>query len=196
MISPSPFDQCNGCYYEGIGQANMPCLACTFGSKYKKRERLNPPSYASYITIPEKYRISYRETYKMLLDDSKYSEKRGNKEMRRRDLEIKNVIFNDPATIVYWKDGTKTVVKTQGNEPFDPEKGLAMAICKKAYGNEGSYFNQIKKWTDKYEPKEVESLYPSMMFPRVKLNFSTEEKEEFKKMLNRIYGVPGKTGEE
>ena len=42
-------------------------------------------------------------------------------------LRIKKVIFNDPATIVLWSDGTKTVVKAEG-EPFDPEKGLAMAI--------------------------------------------------------------------
>lgn len=60
--------------------------------------------------------------------------------------EIKNVIFNDPATIVFWDDGTKTVVKCQPGDSFDPEKGLAMAITKKAYGNKGSYCNQLKKW--------------------------------------------------
>ena len=60
--------------------------------------------------------------------------------------EIKNVIFNDPATIVFWDDGTKTVVKCQDGDEFDPEKGLAMAIVKKAYGNKGSYCNQLKKW--------------------------------------------------
>ena len=43
---------------------------------------------------------------------------------------IKKVIFNDPATIVFWKDGTKTVVKRQEGTEFDPEKGLAMAICR------------------------------------------------------------------
>lgn len=43
---------------------------------------------------------------------------------------IKKVIFNDPATIVFWKDGTKTVVKRQEGAEFDPEKGLAMAICR------------------------------------------------------------------
>ena len=64
--------------------------------------------------------------------------------------EIKNVIFNDPATIVIWKDGTKTVVKAQNNELFDPEKGLAMAITKKALGNEGNYFNTIKECLDTY----------------------------------------------
>ena len=60
--------------------------------------------------------------------------------------EIEKVIFNDPATIVLWKDGTKTVVKAV-NEPFDKEKGLTMAIAKKVYGNEGNYYNEIKKWT-------------------------------------------------
>jgi len=61
--------------------------------------------------------------------------------------EIENVIFNDPATIVFWDDGTKTVVKAD-DEPFDKEKGLAMAISKKFYGNKGKYFNEFKKWID------------------------------------------------
>lgn len=48
---------------------------------------------------------------------------------------IKKVIFNDPATIVIWEGGTKTVVKCMEGETFDKEKGLAMAICKKLYGD-------------------------------------------------------------
>lgn len=42
---------------------------------------------------------------------------------------IKKVIFNPPATIVFWENGSKTVVKAKG-EAFDPEKGLAMAISR------------------------------------------------------------------
>jgi hypothetical protein len=64
--------------------------------------------------------------------------------------EIKKVIFNDPCTIVLWADGTKTVVKTQNNEVYDAEKGLAMCISKKALGNKGNYFEVFKKHTDKY----------------------------------------------
>ena len=71
--------------------------------------------------------------------------------------EIKNVIFNDPATIVFWKDGTKTVVKCQDGDEFDPEKGLAMAIAKKAYGNKGSYCNKLKKWLPKEEQVDTNS---------------------------------------
>ena len=58
---------------------------------------------------------------------------------------INRVIFNDPATIVVWNDGSKTVVKAS-NEPFDPEKGLAMAIAKKALGNKGNYYEVFKKY--------------------------------------------------
>lgn len=64
----------------------------------------------------------------------------------KRLPDIKNVIFNDPATIVFWSDGTKTVVKCQDGEPYDAEKGLAMAISKKALGNQGNYCNVFKKW--------------------------------------------------
>ena len=62
------------------------------------------------------------------------------------DPSIEKVIFHDPATIVFWEDGTKTVVKCGENDIFDPEKGLTMAIAKKALGNKGNYYNQIKKW--------------------------------------------------
>ena len=48
--------------------------------------------------------------------------------------QIDRVTFNGPATIVFWTDGTKTVVKCMEDEDFDPEKGLAMAICKRLYG--------------------------------------------------------------
>lgn len=64
--------------------------------------------------------------------------------------EIQKVIFNDPATIVIWADGEKTVVKCQNGEPYDPEKGLAMAISKRALGNKHEYYNTFKHWLKKY----------------------------------------------
>ena len=65
--------------------------------------------------------------------------------------EIKNVIFNEPATIILWADGTKTVVKCQEGEGYDPEKGMAMAISKKALGNKGNYCEVFKKWLPEEE---------------------------------------------
>ena len=69
-------------------------------------------------------------------------------------LTIKDVIFNPPATIVLWMDGTKTVVKDQGEVFYDPEKGMAMAVAKKAFGNQGNYYNQFSKYLDIYEKKQ------------------------------------------
>ena len=62
---------------------------------------------------------------------------------------IKNVIFAPPATIVYWSDGSKTVVKCSEKDVFDPEKGLAMAIAKRCGGNKGSYCKEIQNWVEK-----------------------------------------------
>ena len=71
-------------------------------------------------------------------------------------VDIKKVIFNDPATIVFWADGTKTVVKCADFDIFDPEKGLAMAICKRVYGKR---FHSVFK--EFLPEKDEESEYPN-----------------------------------
>lgn len=59
---------------------------------------------------------------------------------------IRDVIFNDPATIVKWTDGTKTVVKAQKGDTYSKEVGLAMCIVKKMCGNKGNYNDVFAKW--------------------------------------------------
>ena len=77
---------------------------------------------------------------------------------------IKKVIFNYPATIVFWSDGSKTVVKCQDGDIYDPEKGLAMAISKKALGNKGNYCNEFKKWLPEDEEDVAEFRFDSSDF--------------------------------
>ncbi len=69
---------------------------------------------------------------------------------------IKKVVFNEPATIVFWSDGTKTIVKCGKDDIWDPEKGLAMAITKKFFGNEGFYYDIFKKWIP--EEKQMDTI--------------------------------------
>lgn len=80
--------------------------------------------------------------------DLKFELDKEKKEMKEKKLEILKVVFNGPATIVFWSDKTKTVVKCGKRDKFDPEKGLAMAIVKKMFGNKGNYYNIIKKSLD------------------------------------------------
>lgn len=70
-----------------------------------------------------------------------------------KPLTIENVIFNPPATIVFWSDKTKTIVKADYDyESYDPEKGIAMAIAKKLMGdNKGKYYELFKHWRKKWD---------------------------------------------
>ena len=46
---------------------------------------------------------------------------------------IDRIIFNNPSTVVFWTDGTKTVVTAMDGDEFSKEYGLAMAIAKKYF---------------------------------------------------------------
>lgn len=60
------------------------------------------------------------------------------------NMMYEKIIFNKPATIVIWKDGSKTVVKCQKGDKYNPEKGLALCFMKKALGNKGNFNNILK----------------------------------------------------
>lgn len=59
---------------------------------------------------------------------------------------ISRVIFSDPATIILWADGTKTVAKASRDDAFDPDKGFAVACAKKLLGNGGAFRREFAKW--------------------------------------------------
>lgn len=67
---------------------------------------------------------------------------------------IDKVIFNEPATIILWDDGSKTVVKCTDGEEYDPAMGFAMAYVKKLYGNTGGIFRACQKEYDKQMAKK------------------------------------------
>ena len=114
--------------------------------------------------------------------------------------EINRVIFNPPATIVKWSDGTKTVVKCGENDFYDPEKGLAMAIVKKTMGNQGNYNNVFKKWCgpwweqeDKYA-KFLADFYNNVMDGLVNRDDIEKVSEEEPKSRWMIYYRNVETG--
>ena len=75
---------------------------------------------------------------------------------------VKRIIFNPPATIVFWQDGTKTVVKCQNGEEFDPEKGLAMAVIKKGMGY--GIFNKLMEKAERgYPDIDINIDMPSLI---------------------------------
>ena len=102
---------------------------------------------------------------------------------------IKKVKFNPPATIVFWTDNTKTVVKCNG-EDYDPEKGLAMCISKKVLGDKGNYYEVFKKWL----PKEDDSDVVQKVLERIKpqtFEFELKPIDINQRLFEVLTGVPG-----
>ena len=137
--------RCTDCVFEKKASEEFPCNEC-YNKRHFRRKGKSTIHYNSIVTTNTINTIARPvNTFAIMTPAA-----------------IKNVIFNDPATIVFWSDGTKTVVKVQDGEPYDAEKGLAMAISKKALGNQGNYCNVFKKWLPEEEEddsKKIELLY-------------------------------------
>lgn len=76
-------------------------------------------------------------------------------------FEYKKIIFSGPCTIILWKDGTKTMARTNEEETFDPEKGVAVCFMKRALGEiEGK--KVLRKASKQYEDYLTENeIYPT-----------------------------------
>ena len=96
-----------------------------------------------------------------------------------------NTALAPPATIVYWSDGSKTVVKCSEKDVFDPEKGLAMAIAKRCGGNKGSYYKEIQSWVEKSGKKYPEKPAAGKAVDLdVLKKYSSEANKDFEKFLS------------
>ena len=67
---------------------------------------------------------------------------------------IDKVVFNNPATVVFWNDKTKTVVKCRDNDEFNEVYGLAMAVAKKYFGSSNALKKAAKKGSHPSEKKQ------------------------------------------
>ena len=63
-------------------------------------------------------------------------------------LKPERVIYNDRATICYWKDGTKTVVKATDDDHMTHEHGVAMAIVRKLFPSRQEFLRTVKSGHD------------------------------------------------
>ena len=54
----------------------------------------------------------------------------------KRYIHITDVMFREPAVIVKWSDGTKTVARCEENDTYSKEAGLSICIAKKFMGNQ------------------------------------------------------------
>lgn len=96
-------------------------------------------------------RVISEEEYKRLKSiEQKYyegnAERQGKKqkEQKLKSYIPKQIIYNGPATIVFWEDGTKTIVKRSKKEKDNKYNAFCAALAKKIYGN-NSAVNRVVK---------------------------------------------------
>ena len=63
---------------------------------------------------------------------------------------IKRVLFREPATIVFFEDGSKTTAICGKEDKYDKEVGLSVCMLKRVLGNQ-SYRSIMDKWCYKEE---------------------------------------------
>lgn len=71
-------------------------------------------------------------------------------------LDAKRVVFNPPATVVLWEDGTKTVVKCDLEDEYNAMTGVALCYMKKALGNTSRGLNKALRNAKNYIKEEKE----------------------------------------
>ena len=91
------------------------------------------PEYPSFVVTANKLTIGGRNPRKAVMPG------------------IKDVIFNDPATVIVFDDGTKSVVKATGDDVYCAEIGYLMALVKKLVDNKD--YDTILKTMDEYNQK-------------------------------------------
>ena len=57
------------------------------------------------------------------------------KELFCNQARVVRVVHNGPATVLFWDDGTKTVVKLQNGDTDDLEKAIMAGMLKRLYPN-------------------------------------------------------------
>ena len=68
---------------------------------------------------------------------------------------VKQVLHSGPATIVFWDDGTKTIVRCGDDQEFDPYTGFIAAFAKKMYGFTSRVKRMLKKVTAEQKVKKT-----------------------------------------
>lgn len=122
-------------------------------SKLMQKHVLNvAEDYTEYSKVPRttnchgtfKFERSFDEKEKERKEKMNEAEKENARKIAIK-FEPKQILQNGPVTIVFWKDGTKTIVRKSENSADDPYSAFCAALAKKIYGNN----SRVKKILDK-----------------------------------------------
>lgn len=95
-----------------------------------------------------------------LIKTVKISEKEKNI-MSTIDFRVKKIMHNGPATIVFWKDGTKTVVRLKEGDKYDPYAAFTAAVAKRVYGKTVKISEIVDRYSKDLKKIDIPETPPS-----------------------------------
>lgn len=172
--SKEPFDECQTEFYKLIERApftdadhNLCYQYSGVGTRFRNVAK---PNTTDVVTIDKMERRFMEQVHKARKVDHNKEEKEmiNCKPLRTTGLKasdiavkanihylpipgISKIIFNDPATIVFWTDGKKTVVKCMEGQEFNEYYGVACAIMKRFFGNNSKASAFVEKFKEEEE---------------------------------------------
>lgn len=113
------------------------------------KKTINKDVNVSYLNIAPSYVVKHNADYGGTLEE--YMHHYGVL-ARCEKIYITKVLYNNPATIVFWSDGTQTRNICPPDTLYNPDTGLAFCMLKKLMGND-----EVAKLFNDWELKDYRS---------------------------------------
>lgn len=121
----------------------------------------NSKDYIEYAKVPHTTNCHGTFKFERGFDEKEKERKEKMNEAEKENLrkfaikiEPKRILQNGPVTVVFWGDGTKTLVRRSENSADDPYSAFCAALAKKIYGNNSRVKKILEKKTVKAKAKE------------------------------------------
>lgn len=119
------------------------------------------------------------------------------------ELTPAKIIYNGVATVVFWNDGTKTVVKRSNGTKDDKYNAFCAALAKKVFGTNSKLKNCIKEAENAKKVKTVEiNTEPLRFGDRVRIldgsnipDYAGEWIDDMKEEIGKIRKIESICGE-
>lgn len=119
---------------------------------------MKPDEFCKFVKrlLNNEYGRRHRERKDPLIKTVKTSEK----EKKTMDFRVKKIMHNGPATIVFWKDGTKTVVRLKEGDKYDPYAAFTAAVAKRLYGKSMKISEIVDRYSKDLKKIDIHEAQP------------------------------------
>jgi hypothetical protein len=117
----------------------------------ERNNKMEPTGWNNWFNITTTYPVkSGTATISVTTEKEEFEKNLG------KFLTPKRIVYSNRATVVFWRDGTKTVARCSDGDEFSEDAGFRAALAKRIFGNFERYQKFIKR--AEHQAPKVESV--------------------------------------